>query len=174
MRHRVLARGNDLGPFLFADGPFVAWSRQTRPSAPFTLVVFDTSTGTTVDLALPGQSGATFDAPVLAKGTLVWQRIAGQSDTINAYDFNDLVGRQIATGPLVGTPGFDGTTVVWAQRVAGRTGYTIMARRLAVGAAFQVARVAQPVQSVMVSGDTVAWWAGNGQRSWLQTASLSR
>jgi hypothetical protein len=171
-RRRVLARGSHLGPFLFADGPLVAWSRQTTPSAPFTLVVIDTSTDTVGDLALPDQSGATFDAPILANDTLLWQRSAGQSGTLNAYDLHTLVGREIAAGPLVGSPGFDGTTAVWAQRSAHGAACDIMGRRLAGGASFQVARVAQNVQSVMVSGTAVAWWAGDGRRSWLQTARL--
>ncbi len=56
-----------------------------------------------------------FDAPILAGDTLVWQRSAGQSGTINAYDLRSLVGRVVASGALVGAPDFDGTTVVWAQ-----------------------------------------------------------
>jgi hypothetical protein len=171
-RRRVLARGSHLGPFLFADGPFVAWSRQARPSAPFTLVVIDTTTDTVGDLTLPDQSGASFDAPILANDTLVWQRSAGLSSTVDAYDLSTLVGHVVASGPLVGAPGFDGVTVVWARRAASGAGFEIMSRRLSGGATVRVARVAQNVQSVMVSGATVAWWAGSGQRSWLQTARL--
>ncbi len=171
-RRRVLARGSHLGPFLFADGPFVAWSRQARPEAPFALVVVDTSTNEVSDLTLPDQSGASFDAPILADDTLVWQRSAGQSSTVNAYDLGTLVGHVVASGPLVGAPGFDGVTVAWAQREAGGAGFEIMSRRLSGGAVVRVARVAQNVQSVMVSGATVAWWAGSGQRSYLQTARL--
>jgi hypothetical protein len=171
-RRRVLARGSHLGPFLFADGPYVAWSHQTTPTAPFSLVVIDTTTDTVGGLALPDQSGATFDAPILAKKTLLWQRSAGQNGTVNTYDLRTLAGRVIASGPLVGSPGFDGTTVVWVQRSADGAAYEIMGRRLSGGAAFRVARVTQNVQSVLVSGDTVAWWAGSGQHSWLQTARL--
>jgi hypothetical protein len=49
-----------------------------------------------------------------------------------------------------------------------------MSRPLSGGTAVRVARVAQNVQAVMVSGATIAWWAGSGQRSWLQTARLPR
>jgi hypothetical protein len=172
-RRRVLAHGSHLGPFLFADGPFVAWSRQARPSAPFALVVVNTATDEVGNITLPDQSGASFDAPILADDTLVWQRSAGQSSTVNAYDLRSLVGHVVASGPLVGAPDFDGITVAWAQRVAGGAGYEIMSRRLSGGATVRVAQVAQNVQSVMVSGDTIAWWAGSGQRSWLQTARLA-
>jgi hypothetical protein len=169
-RRRVLAHGSHLGPFLFADGPFVAWSRQTRPEAPFTLVVINTATNEVGDITLPDQSGASFDAPILADDTLVWQRSAGQTSTVNAYDLRSLVGHEVASGPLVGAPGFDGVTVAWARRSG--AGYEIMSAPLSGGPAVRVARVAQNVQSVMVSGATVAWWAGSGQRSRLQTARL--
>ncbi len=171
-RRRVLAHGSHLGPFLFADGPFVAWSRQARPSAPFTLVVINTATSEVGNVTLPDQSGASFDTPILADDTLVWQRSAGQRSTVDAYDLRTLVGQVVASGRLVGAPGFDGVTVAWAQRSG--AGYEIMSRPLSGGTTVRVARVAQNVQSVMVSGATVAWWAGSGQRSWLQTARLPR
>ncbi len=171
-RRRVLAHGSHLGPFLFADGSFVAWSRQAQPSAPFALVVVDTATDEVGDITLPDQSGASFDAPILAGDTLVWQRSAGQSGTVNAYDLRSLVGRVVASGALVGAPDFDGTTVVWAQCAPSGAGCEIMSRRLSGGPAVRVARVAETVQAVLVSGARVAWWAGSGAGSWLQTARL--
>jgi hypothetical protein len=174
-RRRLLARGAGYGPFLLAEGPLVAWSHQSQPSAPFTMTLVDAAGGTTDTLTLPGQSsGAIFDAPVLANDTIVWLRVDEQdtNDTISAYDLDTIAARQIASaGELVG-PGFDGTTVVWAQPVTGGSGDVVMGLRLPGGAPFRIAAVPRDVQSVMVSGDTVAWCIGTGLHSWIQTARL--
>ncbi|MGD0998629.1 MAG: hypothetical protein ABR941_09990 [Thermoleophilia bacterium] len=174
-RRRLLARGAGYGPFLLAEGPLVAWSHQSQPSAPFTMTLLDAAGGTTDTLTLPGQSsGAIFDAPVLANDTIVWLRVDEQdtNDTISAYDLDTIAARQIASaGELVG-PGFDGTTVVWAQPVTGGSGDVVMGLRLPGGAPFRIAAVPRDVQSVMVSGDTVAWCIGTGLHSWIQTARL--
>ncbi len=173
---RPLASGNGLGPFLLADGALVAWSRQTRLAAPFTLTVLDTTSGAAIDLVLPGQSGATFDAPILANATIVWLRIDEQgNETINAYDLNTFTTtRRIVAGDELVGPGFDGTTVVWAQRAGGGSGMVVMGLRLAGGAAFRIADVPDGVRSVLVSGDTVAWCVGSGPRSYVETSRLPR
>ncbi len=174
-RRRVLATGDGLGPFLLADGSLVVWSHQGQPTAPFTLTVFDRADGTTTDLALPGQTpGAIFDTPVLANGTLAWLRMDKLSGlaTISTYDLRTLSGRQIAAGRALVAPGFDGATVVWAQPATGGAGYVVMGQRLAGGGAFRIARVAAGLQSVMVSGDTVAWWMRTGSQSWIETARM--
>ena len=175
-RTRVLAAGSGLGPFLLADGSLVVWSRQSQPSAPFSLTVLDTFSDTTSELALPGQSGALFDSPVLADGTLVWLRSAEQSgsDTIDAYDLRTLAARQVVGGERLVGPGFDGTTVVWAQPADDGPGDVVMGLRLSGGAAFRIAAVPADVSSVMVSGSRVAWCVGAGPRSWLATARLPR
>ena len=173
-RKRVLATGSGLGPFLLADGSLVVWSHESQPAAPFALTVLDTAAGTTTDLALPGQTpGAIFDEPVLAGGTLVWLRIDKQqrAATISTYDLRTLAGRQIAAGTWLVAPGFDGATVVWAQPATGGGGYVVMGQRLAGGDTFRVAAW-PPGCSVMVSGDTVAWWMRTGSQSWIETARM--
>jgi hypothetical protein len=178
-RRRVLAVGSDLGPFLLADDSFVVWSRQPRPSAPFAMTVLDTASGATSDLTLPDQSsGAVFDTPILANGTLAWLRIDKQSAAaaITSYDLRTLAAREIVGGPagkLVG-PGFDGATVVWAQPADGGSGDVVMGLRLSGGPAFRIAVAPGDVSSVMVSGSRVAWWVGTGPRSWIETARLPR
>jgi hypothetical protein len=174
-RKRVLATGSGLGPFLLADGSLVVWSHQSQPAAPFTLTVLDTAAGTTTHLALPGQTpGAIFVPPVLADGTLVWMRVDKLSGvaTISTYDLRTLSGGQITAGRALVAPGFDGATVVWAQPAAGGGGYVVMGQHLAGGDAFRIARVATGLQSVMVSGDTVAWWMRTGSQSWIETARM--
>ena len=47
-----------------------------------------------------------------------------------------------------------------------------MGLRLSGGAAFRIAHVTADVQSVLVSGDRVAWWARSASRSWIETARL--
>ena len=171
---RVLASGSDLGPFLLADGSLVIWSSQPRPSAPFSLTVLDTSSDTTSDLTLPGQSGASFDSPVLADGTLVWLRSANQSggDAIYSYDLHTLSARQVVSGDSLVGPAFDGSTVVWAQPAASGSGDVVMGLRLPGGTPFRIAAVSGDVSSVLVSGTRVAWLVGAGPRSSLATARL--
>jgi hypothetical protein len=172
----VLATGSGLGPFLLAGGSLVAWSHQGRPLGPFTLTVLDTAAGTTTGLALPGQtSGAIFETPILAGGTLAWLRTDKQSAAaaISTYDLRTLVARQIAAGRDLVAPAFDGATVVWAQPAA-EGGDDVMGQRLAGGAAFRIARVPEGVESVMVSGDRVAWWVGRGSLSWVEISRLPR
>jgi hypothetical protein len=175
-RQRVLASGSGLGPFpVLADGAFVVWSHQERALAPFAMTVFDTVGGTTSDLVLPGQSsGAVFDTPILAKGTLAWLRIDEQSDvaTITTYDLHTLVAGQVASAKGLVGPGFDGTTVVWAQPAVGGAGMALMGLRLAGGGPFRIADLPDGVHSVMVSGSRVAWWAGTGSGSWVETSRL--
>ena len=176
-RRRVLATGTGLGPFLLADGSLVAWSHQGRPGGLFTLTVLDTTDGTTTSLALPGQTtGTIFETPILAGGTLTWLRIDKQSEaaTISTYDLRTLAGSQVAAGRGLGAPAFDGSTVVWAQPAAEGGGAVVMGRRLAGGAAFRIARVPEGVESVMVSGDRVAWWVGRGSRSRVEISRLPR
>jgi hypothetical protein len=175
-RRRVLATGSGLGPFLLAGGSLVAWSHQGQPLGPFTLTVLDTAGGTTTGLTLPGQtSGAIFETPILAGGTLAWLRTDKQSAAaaISTYDLRTLVARQIAAGRDLVAPAFDGATVVWAQPAAGG-GDDVMGQRLAGGAAFRIARVPEGVESVMVSGDRVAWWVGRGSLSWVEISRLPR
>ena len=174
---RVLATGSGLGPFLLADGALVVWSHQSQPGGLFTLTVLDTADGATSSLALPGQtSGAVFETPILADGTLAWLRTEKRSAvaTISTYDLRTLSSRQIAAGRGLGAPAFDGSTVVWAQSAAEGGGAVVMGRRLAGGGAFLIARVPQSVESVMVSGDRVAWWAGRGSQSSIETSRLPR
>jgi hypothetical protein len=176
-RRRVLATGSGLGPFLLAGGSLVAWSHQGRPLGPFTLTVLDTADDTTTSLALPGQtSGAIFEIPILAGGTLAWLRTDKQSAAaaISTYDLRTLVARQIAVGRDLVAPAFDGATVVWAQPAVEGGGDDVMGQRLAGGAAFRIARVPEGVESVMVSGDRVAWWVGRGSLSWVEISRLPR
>jgi hypothetical protein len=175
-QRRVLATGRDLGPFLLAGEPHVAWSRQPQSEAPFTITVLDTTDGTTRTVALPGQtSGAVFDTPILAKGTLVWLRVnKTRLAAITAYDLSTFTATQVATGVSLSAPAFDGTTVVWAQLAPGGGDELVMGRHLASDKSFQIARVHGAVQSVMVSGPTVAWWVAgdNAAVSWIETTRL--
>ena len=175
-RRRVLASGSDLGPFLMSDGALVAWSHQDAPDASFTLTVYDLTLRTTTDVDLPGQTpGAVFDTPVLARGTLAWLRRSGDGlATITTYDLDTLAQRQVATGRGLVGPGFDGATVVWAQPADGGSGDDVMGLRLAGGDPFRIARVTGSVQSVLVSGDRVAWWVRTASHSWIETARLPR
>jgi len=177
-RRRVLASGSGLGPFLLADGALVAWSHRGQPTAPLNLTVLDTGSGTTTDFALPGQTpGAIFVPPTLANGALVWMRVDRQSTaaTICTYDLRTLAARQIVTARALVAPGFDGATVVWAQPAQdGGTSEVVMGERLAGGAPFPIARVPDGVQSVMVSGERVAWWVGRGSSSWVGVSRLPR
>jgi hypothetical protein len=176
-RRRVLATGSGLGPFLLAYGSLVVWSHQGQPGGLFTLTVLDTTDGTTTSLALPGQaSGTIFETPILAGDTLAWLRTDKQSAaaTISTYDLRTLAARQVAAGRDLVAPAFDGATVVWAQPGAEGGGDDVMGQRLAGGAAFRIARVPESVDSVMVSGDRVAWWVGRGPLSWVETSRLPR
>jgi hypothetical protein len=179
-RRRVVATGRDLGPFLVAGSPLVAWSRQAQAAAPFAMTVLDTADGTTRTLALPGQtSGAVFDAPVLAGDTLVWLRAESQGGpaTITAYDLRTFAATQVATGSSLVAPACDGRTVVWAQPSRDGPDELVMGRRLASDEQpFVIARIRGSIQSVMVSGGTVAWWVSgdNTASSWVETASLPR
>ncbi|HUK77864.1 MAG TPA: hypothetical protein VL117_09735 [Thermoleophilia bacterium] len=174
-RRRVLATGHGLGPFLMADGSLVAWSHQVASGAPFTLTVDDLTLGTTTDLELPAQTpGAVFDTPILADGTLAWWRWSKDGPaTITTYDLKTLAERQIASGRSLVGPGFDGATVVWAQPAAAG-GDDVMGLRLASGGAFRIAHVAAGVQSVMVSGDRVAWWVRTASHAWIDITRLPR
>ena len=174
-RRDVLATGNGIGPFLLAGGTLVAWSQQTQPAAPFTLSVRDLTDGSTRVFTLPGQSsGAVFDTPILASDTLAWLRVDKQSGlaTISTYDLTTLAARQIVSGRGLVGPGFDGSTVVWAQPAASGSGKVLMGLRLSGGAPFLIADAPAGVESVMVSGDTVAWWVGTGPRSFVETTRI--
>jgi len=175
-RRRVLATGSGLGPFLMADGSLVAWSHQEAPGAPFTLTVYDLTLGTTTDLDLPGQTpGAVFDTPILAGGALAWLRLSKEGlATITTYDLETLAERQIVSGRGLVGPGFDGATVVWAQPASTGTGDDVMGQRLAGGGAFRIAQVTAGVQSVLVSGDRVAWWVRTASHAWIETTRLPR
>jgi hypothetical protein len=173
-RRSILATGSDLGPFLMTDGSLVAWSHQDAPGSSFTLTVRNLALGTTTDIDLPGQSpGAVFDTPILAGGTLAWLRLSQDGfATITTYDLNTLTEHEVVSGRALVGPGFDGTTVVWAQPASGGAGDDVMGLRLSGGAAFRIAHVTADVQSVLVSGDRVAWWVRTASRSWIETARL--
>ena len=175
-RRSVLATGDGLGPFLLADGSLVAWSHQDAPGAAFTLSVHDLTLGTTTDLDLPGQTpGAVFDTPILAGGALAWLRLSKEGlATITTYDLETLAERQIVSGRGLVGPGFDGATVVWAQPASTGTGDDVMGQRLAGGGAFRIAQVTAGVQSVLVSGDRVAWWVRTASHAWIETTRLPR
>ena len=174
-RRRVLATGEGLGPFLMADASLVAWSHQDTPGGAFTLTVYDLRLGTMTDLQLPGQTpGAIFDTPILAGGTLAWLRWSKTGPaTITTYDLDTLAERQVVSGRALVGPGFDGSTVVWAQP-SPTGGDDVMGLRLASGVAFRVAHVATGVQSVLVSGDRVAWWVRTASHAWIETTRLPR
>jgi hypothetical protein len=156
-----------------ASSPLVAWSQQGSPDAPFELTLYDSTTGTLSPLRLPGQTpGAVFEPPILADETIAWLRAdtADPAATITTYDLASLAERQIVQGRGLVGPGFDGSTVVWAQPSG--NGDAIMAQPLGTDAPVTVAQVAAGVQSVVVSGDTVAWWIRTATRSWIETARL--
>jgi len=169
----VIAHQTGIGQFLMADGTVVARSGQGSAGAPFALTVHDVASAATADLRLPGQTpGAVFEPPILAGEILAWLR-ADASDSaaaITTYDLTTLAERQIVQGRGLVGPGFDGQTVVWAQPSG--TGDAIMALRLSASAPVTVAHVPASVQSVTVSGDTVAWWVRTASRSWIETARL--
>ena len=171
-RRRVLAQVPHFVGWLTADSDYVVWARQPAPQAQFTLTVFELATGIAHDLVLPGQSpGSHFGEPVLAGGVLVWLRMppSGPS-TIEAYDLRSAAASLVATGAGLTTPAFDGATVVWAQQDGPDA--VVYGRRPAGGDLLTIATVRAPVASVMVSGRTVAWWAGVGADSWVATARL--
>jgi hypothetical protein len=168
-----IAQQTGIGPFLMASGALVAWSQQASPGAPFQLTLHDATAGTTAPLRLPGQTpGTVFDPPVLADGTLAWLRSDRRDSTasITTYDLQTLTERQAAVGRGLVGPGFDGETVVWAQPAG--AGAAIMASSRDDATPVTVAHVATGVQSVLVSGDTVAWWMRTANRSWIETTRL--
>ena len=169
----VVAQQTGIGQFLMASGSLVAWSQQVSPGAPFQLTLHDTTAGTTAPLRLPGQTpGTVFDTPILADDTLAWLRADQQDSTasITTYDLQTFAEREVAVGRVLVGPGFDGATVAWAQPAG--AGEAIMALALGDAAPVTVAHVATGVQSVLVSGDTVAWWIRTATRSWIETARL--
>ncbi len=123
----------------------------------------------------------------LAGRTLVWGQGTDQtgSGVVAAVGVDGGGTTTLASGlsGLAG-PAFDGTTVVWAQRVgdppkAGGSahpfgGFRVMGRRLGGGPAFLIAEVAGTVSEVAVSGDVAAWIASGGGSSWIQTRRLPR
>jgi hypothetical protein len=170
---RVIGAAAGSGQFLMAAGSLVAWSQQGSPGAPFQITLHDTVSGSTAQLRLPGETpGAVFDPPILAAGTLAWLR-ADRSDattSITTYDMETLTEHEVvARRGLVG-PGFDGFTVVWAQPSGG--GDAIMALTLGATTPVTIAHVAAGVQSVLVSGDAVAWWMRTASQSWIETTRL--
>ena len=170
-RRRVLAEVSHFVGWLTADNDFVVWARQPAPQAQFTLTLFELATGTARDLVLPGQSpGSHFGEPVLAGGVLVWLRMpASGSSTIESDDLRTAAATLVATGAGLTAPAFDGATVVWAQQNG--TDTVVYGRRPS-GDVLTIATVKAPVASVMVSGRTVAWWAGVGADSWVATTEL--
>jgi len=174
---RSLAAVTHFAGYLAADGRFVVWTRQATPQSTFTLSVLDLSDGSRHDVALPGQtSGSIFSEPLLADGVLVWSRTDPSGlGSIESLDMTSLQSERIAAGRGLVQPGFDGVTVAWAQTGDGGGDATVWARPLAGGQGPRlVAHVAAPVRSVLVSGRTVAWWAGAGRDTWVGGTELPR
>ena len=170
---RVIAAKGGIGQFLMAAGSLVAWSQQGSPGAPFEITLHDTASGDTAQLRLPGETpGAVFDPPILAAGTLAWLRADKRDSTasITTYTMETLTEHAVTSGRALVGPGFDGSTVVWAQPSG--DGEAIMALTLGATTPVTVAHVVAGVQSVLVSGDTVAWWMRTSNRSWIETARL--
>ncbi len=169
----VITEQAGVGQFLMAAGSLVAWSQQGSAGAPFQITLHDRATGETTRLRLPGETpGAVFEPPILASDTLAWLRADrhGSTASITTYDVETLTEREVVAGRVLVGPGFDGATVVWAQPSGG--GDTILALALGAATPVTVAHVAGGVQSVLVSGDVVAWWMRTASSSWIETARL--
>ena len=175
-----VAQGN--GAPVVAGG-LVAWA--TSWTGPF--VAADLADGTT----WPVTAGLTSDkltGIALAGRTLVWGQGSGEtgSGVVAAVSVDGGGTTTLASGlsGLAG-PAYDGTTVVWAQRVGDPPGVLgasahpfggsrVMGRRLGGGTAFLIAQVAGTVSEVAVSDGVAAWIASEGGSSWIQTAAIPR
>jgi hypothetical protein len=163
-------------------GDLVAWA--TSWTGPF--VAADLAGGTT----WPVVASLTRDkltGIALAGRTLVWGQGSDQagSGVVAAVGVDGGGMTTLASGlsGLAG-PAYDGTTVVWAQRIGDPPhaaasahpfgGFRVMGRRLGGGPAFLIAQVAGTVSEVAVSDGVAAWIASGGGSSWIQTTTLPR
>jgi len=164
------------------SGGLVAWA--TSWTGPF--VAADLAGGTT----WPVTASLTSDkltGIALAGRTFVWGQGSDQtgSGVVAAVSVDGGGTTTLASGlsGLAG-PAYDGTTVVWAQRIGDPSqlgasahpfgGFRVMGRRLGGGPAFLIAQVAGTVSEVAVSDGVAAWIASEGGSSWIQTTRIPR
>jgi len=165
------------------SGDLVVWASSW--TGPF--VAADLVGGTTWPVTA-SLSGYRLTGIALAGRTLVWGQGTDQTGSgVVATVGVDGGGTTTLASGLSGLagPAYDGTTVVWAQRVGDPPGalgtsahpfggFRVMGRRLAGGPAFLIAQVAGTVSEVAVSDGVAAWIAKDGGSSWIQTTRLPR
>ncbi len=150
--------------------------------------------GSLVAVKRPGSSGHAISALDL-RTRREWQVVAANGETMTgfavsgrrvAWGWADAAGgaarvltRDVDTGATallaeatgLAGPAIDDDLVVWAEVTSG--GSVIMGRRADGGAAFEIASTAGRVETVLVSGSTVAWLAReSGSSSVIQTVSV--
>jgi hypothetical protein len=161
------------------SGGLVVWAADW--TGPF--VAAEIASGATWSVAASLTSGR-LTGIALSGRTLVWGQATEEdrSGVVAACDVDAGETVTLASGVsgLAG-PSYDGSTVVWAERVGDApqvpsyTGYRVMGRRPGGGPAFLIAQVANPVSEVAVSGEVVAWissWSGGDFQ--IETARLPR
>jgi hypothetical protein len=166
----ALAIADEYGIPAIADG-LVVWARSA--GGPF--AAHELSSSRTWPVVVQGLGGR-MTRFALGARTLVWGQLdSGGSGAVLSAGVDGGETRQLATGVIgLAGPAFDGTTVVWAERDAGTGGSRVMGRRLGGGDAFLIAAADGEVAEVAVSGGVVAWIAGDGVTSWIDTAGLPR
>ena len=185
-RQSVVATGDVSYP-LFADGTLVAWYSKTPQISPqggripSPLLVKDTANGTvtTVPPPAPGlpdttaQTGwvAVRDGVLLGVGTIP----GSHGSPVMVRDVAGGATRVMGTAKQGTIPAMDAGRVVWLESPAGDPGMTVvMGRRLDGSPAFEIARVRGLVDTVSLSGDTVAWLTRGNTAFWIETATLPR
>lgn len=166
------------GGTLEINGRLACWvSGQATPDDPTTIGVLDLAGGERWSIPLFSSTANASLMKVAPGGGHVAWLIA--NDVLRT---EQILVRDLATGRqsvFAGARGimsmaFDGATVVWAEDAANGK-IAIMGRRLDGTPAFTIAEVAEGVQDIAVSGETVAWLvnsAGDGSKTWIETARM--
>ena len=104
-----------------------------------------------------------------------WTDAATGAGRVLVRDVDDGATTFVATALGLTGPAISGDVVVWAQRPPDGGGSAVMGRRLGGGPAFQIAAVAGDVDTVQVSGATVAYLMRDASgRSVIRTARVPR
>jgi hypothetical protein len=158
-------------------GNLVAWSPSNAdPHAEGKFVVMDLSTRQTWTIVpLKAARNMTLGGWTLSGHTLVWSQFDG-NEAIVACNLDSGARRVITSGHnWLGMPAIDGDLVVWTEQVWHKSTSLVMGLHLSGGRPFVIAKFDQgTVESVLVSGDTIAMLCNEGDTSWIETMRVQQ